>query len=133
MSTPNDLITIALRKLGVTAAGEVPSADEGQDALNQLNLMMFGFNMNGIDFVHQTLGLASPMNCPPEQEEAVMYMLLERLAGEYGVTLSPVDESRAMESKALMQAWYSVVPTVAMDAGVRFMPSLRWGYGSFWS
>jgi hypothetical protein len=40
MTTPNDIITRAMKDIGAIAAGEVPTADEAQDGLDMLNDMI---------------------------------------------------------------------------------------------
>jgi len=40
MTTPNDIITRAMKDIGAIAAGEVPTADEAQDGLDMLNDML---------------------------------------------------------------------------------------------
>jgi hypothetical protein len=40
MTTPNDIITRAMKDIGAIAAGEVPTSDEAQDGLDMLNDMI---------------------------------------------------------------------------------------------
>lgn len=47
--TAGDIINAALRKLGILAEGEVASADQATDALEDLNLLVKSWPANGID------------------------------------------------------------------------------------
>ena len=54
MTTARSIVTRALRHLGVTAAGEVPTADEAQDALDTLNDMLEGWSNEHLTIVSIT-------------------------------------------------------------------------------
>lgn len=53
--TGQQLITRALKAIGVVAAGEVPSADMSQDALDILNSMVKMWNVDGTSLAGQTI------------------------------------------------------------------------------
>ena len=55
MVTARTLVTRALRHLGVTAAGEVPTADEAEDALSALNAMMESWSLDNHTIISSTL------------------------------------------------------------------------------
>lgn len=53
MTTVRTSITRALRRIGVVAAVDSPSAEDAAAALAQLNEMVFGWAVNGVDVLQQ--------------------------------------------------------------------------------
>lgn len=54
--TARELITYALKKIRVVAAGETPSAEDMQDSLEDLNLMLKGLQLRSPNLWRQTVG-----------------------------------------------------------------------------
>lgn len=59
MTTALDIVTRALRGLAVLDATETPSAEDGANALDHLNDMMFEWAASGVNLNHSALTLAS--------------------------------------------------------------------------
>jgi hypothetical protein len=57
MATALEVITRALRRLKVYAAGEEVGAEDAEDCLTALNDMLSGWAINGIDLAHTALAL----------------------------------------------------------------------------
>jgi hypothetical protein len=118
MTTALDVIKGALRDIMAVEAGEAPTSEESSDALSKLNLMMHGFNAEGIDFVHTTMTLTDTMNVPEEQVLHVRYMLAVLLASEYGKEASPTVMARAETGRRYLQAVYSLPQTAPVDPAI---------------
>ena len=89
MTTNSEIISDALREIGVIEQGGVASASQASEALRTLNRMMSVWAVNGID-----LGYFSQTDtnddCPvPEWAEfAVINLLAAALASNYGQTVT---------------------------------------------
>jgi hypothetical protein len=59
MATALEVITRALRRLKVYAAGEEIGSEDAEDCLTALNDMLFGWSINGIDIAHVALDLST--------------------------------------------------------------------------
>lgn len=91
MSTNLQIITDALRGLGVVGETDTPSAEQGSTALRALNQTMEQMEVvDGIrlGWFNQT-STADTIPVPSWTETAVAYVLGLRLAPIYGATLSP--------------------------------------------
>lgn len=69
MTTARDIITRALKRIGVVSSGGEVPAEYASDALTALNGMMHSWKGNGIDILHTTYTLASTVNffVPPAE------------------------------------------------------------------
>lgn len=117
MTTARDCIKAAMRRIRVLESGEEPTAEEGADALEMLNDMMFGFNGDGIEFVHTTLALADNINVPDEQVEHIKNMLAVKLCDEYKKVPTPTLMALAENGRRYMQAAYHLPQAVRVDGG----------------
>jgi hypothetical protein len=127
MATANDVVKSALRLLGVIGAAEAPSADMAQDGLEALNDLMHAFAANGIDWTHQTLALADPVQLDAKHIRGLKYLLAQALAPEYERTLSPEAQLLADQGYRALQADFSSEDEAEIDSALLFMPSRRWG------
>lgn len=124
MATALDHIKRSLRLIKAIAAGEEPTAAEGEDALVTLNRMLHGFPSMGIERNHTTLsGLTAELNMPEEELGCVEWMLAMDLAPEYEVDPPPRVVEMAESSKRYLQGVYVRVDDVAVDSGLLNMPS----------
>lgn len=107
--TYGDVITRALRLLGVIMETETPSAEQGADGLSQLNAMMAYWEMDGIhigyfsgDSTTETLTLDPRYRVPVEYSLAVL------LAPQYERDPSPIVAQIASDGygKLLREAVY---------------------------
>ena len=110
--TNSDVVTDALRELGVVSETDSPSAEQGASALRKLNQMLEGWKESGIDlgyFAQTTLSDTCPI--PAYAELGVTLALAARLAGSYGVALSA-------ETATSLDSAYSVILRSAMNAAL---------------
>lgn len=84
-----DLVTGALRRAGIIAESEDPSAEEGQDAVTRLNEIMASMQADGIDFGwNPKATTADTYVLPLEHVGPVKAILAVQLADEYGTEVS---------------------------------------------
>ncbi len=88
-----DLITRALLKIGVINESETPSAEQGMDALTELNQMLEEWEETGIHlgWCEQT-STADTTPLPPYAERGVTLSLALALAPSYGGAASVSDQ-----------------------------------------
>lgn len=115
MATALDLITRALRKLGVYAAGEDPDAEDAEDCLAALNDMLAGWSINGIDLAHTTLVLTDVLDVPDDHLEAITLSLAERIASQFAAQVSPVDAAIADQGRAAIRAYHFSIGSLGID------------------
>lgn len=80
-----DLISDAMRKVGMLAEGDVPSAEQGQIGLRLLNQLLAAWGEDGLTFPSwftQT-SLSAVVPLPDWSERAVTAALAIEIAGEY--------------------------------------------------
>lgn len=105
MSKVADIIRDSLLLLRVIDANEAPEAEDSQDAIRALNLMMTALEAEGVSVGWSNV--ANPddqMPCPPENEQAITYLLATRLRPNYGVALDADVVQGAREGMAAMRA-----------------------------
>jgi hypothetical protein len=113
VSYPNvDLVTDALRELGVLTEIQTASAEQGEHALRKLNQMMAEWHDSGIDlgYFDQTV-LSDACPIPQYAENGVMTHLAARLAANYGQTVST-------ELAASLMAGYDMIVRIAVSGAL---------------
>lgn len=120
MTTANDILTSASRRIGILASEEALTAAEAVDSLAILNQLMFGFGPKGIEYVHVTLALTDTVNLPDEQIGNLIYMLCDELALEFQITLGSVLVERINAAKLELQAAFLVVNPAVPDKALRY-------------
>ena len=121
MATARDIIERAFRKLGVVASDEGMTADQAENGINALNMMMHAWVLDGIDVAHVDLELADEFTMEPRFHEGCVYLLAERLSPDYS---APVAFDSG-EFKKRLSAAYCIVPEVRIDRALRMTPSQR--------
>ena len=111
MSTARDIVERAFRKIGVVASDEPMTADQAENGINALNMMMNGFVLDGIDVGHTDLTLGDTFTMQPEFEEGCVYLLAERLSPDYA---APANFSTSRFRQRLSAA-YLIIPDVKFD------------------
>lgn len=78
MTTVREVVTRALRRARVTAAGETPSSEDASDVLAMLNGMLFRWASQGVDAKHAALGLNDAWSffVPPATSSAELIAML---------------------------------------------------------
>lgn len=95
-----ELVTDSLRRIGVIAESEDPSAESGQDATTRLNDLMFQKAENGVDIGwNRKATTADTVVLSDGIISGIKAELAELLAVEYGVELPPLVIKEAEESR----------------------------------
>jgi hypothetical protein len=88
MTAVSQVVRDALLVLRVVDATEAPEAEDEQDAIRSLNLMMRAWEVDGYNLGWSDVATgADELPVPPENEEAVIYNLAKRLRGKYGAAM----------------------------------------------
>lgn len=103
MLLTRDTVTRALRKVGIAAEDEEPTAFQFQEALDALNDMMAGLRPFGVDTGHSELEAETPFPLSREFHDGIVHMLAARLSGTYAlpVAFSADEFLRNMQSAYL--------------------------------
>ncbi len=118
-ATARDIVTMALRWLGVIAGEETASASELIQGVDVLNGMMHGFGPRGIAYSHVSLTATDVVNVPDSQVRNVMFLLGNELAAEYEVELSPGRVAQVINALSQLQAAYFIVEPAPSDMALR--------------
>jgi hypothetical protein len=123
MATMNDIVTAALGRLRIIAAGETPASADATDGLTALNTMMHGWRADGVDTLHTTLLGTDDFPLDDSFIRGVTALLTVYIADTYG--RSPVqgvmtDASRGWDA---LCAQYSPANLLTLDTGLTRMPS----------
>ena len=90
MATAQDIITGALKDLGVLERNETPQGQEALDALDILNFMGNAFIHDGIDMEWLDVGLSDVVPYPEDQLGPIRWNLAMNLAPSWNVQPSPI-------------------------------------------
>jgi hypothetical protein len=131
MTTGRDIVTGALKLLGVTAAGETPSATDAQESLDELNKMALAWDAKGVHTGWTTIGLDDPFPLEERHRSGVEALLAQHLQGSYGDGLTEWATRRAIEGWQLLFADYHRPEQLVVDDGLQGFPSGRWA-GWWW-
>lgn len=103
-TTVYDIVSRALRLLGVVDAGEPLDANDAATAIAALNAMMRRWEASGISLGWSDVKQGSEdLPAPPEAEEAITYNLAVRLRPEYRVAIEPDVIQLASDGLALLR------------------------------
>lgn len=116
MATNSDYITRALKKIGVLAESESPSAEQGSDALVVMNDMFAVWESEGIDVGWKpSASTTDTIDFHPAVREAVVTNLAARLCADYAREPSAVLATLAVRT-------YEKLLREAINAKVRGVP-----------
>ena len=121
MSTVADIVTAALRLIGVVAEDEPASGEAMQSGVAALNRMLHGWKAAGVDVSHTDQTSSDTFQLGAEYEEATIRLLGERLALENGVPLP----YRTASSWARIWGGLGTHSEVTMPSALKAMPSQR--------
>lgn len=116
MSSSAQIVTRALKRLGLVEPGETPAAADAEDGLAALNAMLAGWEADG-------LNLSPDVPLPAKHEEGVVAMLAVRLAEDYGKSPGPVLLRDAGTGMRRLEADYVSAPLASFDLALVAMPS----------
>ncbi len=115
----NDVVKRAMSILGVKAAGEELNGEDGEDGLEMLNTLLAEWRGADIPVTdYSVASLQATLTIPLAHKEAIAGKIAERLAGDYGVQLSPIQMKNIEEAFHRMQLAYFV----SMPADYSGMP-----------
>lgn len=98
--TARDLVTAALRLLGVVAQGEAPEASAADDARKALNTLLGDWTLEGLTSIPTVDTLNQVLYLPTGWETALRFGLAVVLAPEYGIEPPLAVRVEALEAKA---------------------------------
>lgn len=119
MATVRDVISAALRKIGIVASGEEADADAAAEALFAFNAMFHGFKAHGVDLTYSDKTLSDDFPIGAHHIEGAVYLLASRLSPDY---LVPA-QFDADGWWRMLQAEYATVPTLTIPAAILRVPS----------
>jgi len=120
MTTTNDIVTRALKRLRVVNPRETAEAIFASEGLQALNDMMASWKANGVDTGHETLTATDDFPLEPEHEQGVTALLAVRLAGDHGMEIDAGIERDASQGWDGLQAEFFTAPDGAeIDLALR--------------
>ena len=124
MTTANEICGSALLMIGVAPVGQAADAADAALALDTLNNIMHGFKARGADLSHTTLAAADTFPLAAEYEGAMIDLLADRVAPNFG-TMHPHQTDVRRARQQIMNA-YHVQAEQTVDPGLAQMPSQLW-------
>lgn len=122
MTTTREIIERAYRKIGIVASDDPMTADQSLNGLSAINMMMHGWELDGINIGHADLTLDADFSMASKFHEGAVYQLAARLAPEGGI--DHPDEDKWFRA---LQAHYLVLPATAIPAPLLYTSSqYRW-------
>ena len=121
MTTVRDIIYRAFRKANITAVGETPTDNEGEEGLSAFNEMVSGWAILGVNINPATADFAinDPFPFADKFREGTIYLLASRLAPEWTAPVS----FDADDFFRKIQAAYMAISEVTMDGNLIRQPS----------
>lgn len=119
MATATDIVTAALRKIGVASRDESPEGHDLAEGLRTLNQMMHGWKLSGVDLEHTDLDGGDTFPLAAEYEEGAIYCLAARLSPDYMVPQG----FDADDWFRRIQAAYMQIEAAELDLAIRKPPS----------
>ena len=126
MTTVNDIVTQAFKKVGIVAYDEDMDAAQAQIGLDAFNNMVSAWPLYGSDVLHTDAALADAFPLKDSYREGVVYMLGARLAPNWSMPVG-FDQDDFFRK---IQADSMVVDEATFEAGLTTMPSQ---YTRLWS
>lgn len=114
--TAKEIITAAMRELGILQTQEEPSADEATDGLEKLNGMLHGWELDGIRLAHVDLALTDTLPYPDNHYLPIVYNLAVEYAAGFGVALRGDTVSKAENGYRNLQNYYLSPDEMQMDS-----------------
>lgn len=112
MATANDVISLALKDIGVLAAEESAEAADAQDGLDTLNQMLVTWEAQGISLGFAEVGLSTALNIPKFAILAIRHNLAVLLAPSYSTQADPTIQVLANDGKETLRS-FSMEPQEA--------------------
>lgn len=115
MSTAQEIINGAARKVKLLAVGQTLESDIGADALTRLNRMVNRWRNDGIDLGLGTLTADSEVYVDDADLECIEANLQIRLANDYNRSIDPLFVAEVGTLTTELRAKYKVVQLLDLD------------------
>lgn len=125
MATNLDIIKGAMSYLGILAAGETPTAEDADAALDAYNDMAAQLAAKSIYSGFSEETLASPCWFEAKHYDALKCMLAVNIAPLFGREPPASIIARALTGKQLIAADFTAIENVNHSEGLSVMPSQR--------
>lgn len=123
--TINTVVTDAMRRLNMMAAGQDPDAAEADEALRLLNDMMLSLPAKGVHAGWTELALSDDFPLEDKHINGVKWMLVKAITSVNGMSLSREQQENVTEGWLLLESDYKILETLRVDNGLSNMPSQR--------
>ena len=121
MPTASEIVVRALRKLAVVQQDDPVDPWQINTGVDALNGIMYGWEAGGLSYSHTLLHHADALATPPKLDDAIVYILADKLAPEY---LTPPPPARdLLTAQQQVFANYLTVSAATIPAGLRNLPS----------
>jgi hypothetical protein len=130
-NTYNEIVSAAMRRLGLTQAGEAPTGDEYGIGIEALNDLVSGWRIRGLEMSYTSVESSAGGDVSPFEDEdldAVKALLAMRLAEEYGKMPSPMLAAAASTYWNALFGKYVTGPDMVTDSALlpRNTPGSSW-------
>lgn len=122
MATTSEIVTAALREIGVVANDVDASTAEISNGVAKLNRMMHAWKLSGVNVSHTDLASGDTFPLADEYHEGTIYHLAGRMSSEYTVPAN----FDADDFFRKLQAAYMSIDEATIPLGLRQMPSQYW-------
>lgn len=119
MATTLEIVTRALKKIGVVAKDETLQAEDVQDGVDALNMMLHAWKLQAVDISHSDLAATDTFPLASEYHEGTVYTLASRLSPDYVIPAA----FDADDWFRKIQAAYQTPETVSIPKALTQMPS----------
>lgn len=113
-----DVVTRALRRLGILQTGGIPDGVQALDGLQILSEMLDSLGAEGVS-------MAPNIPLQPQYAKAVVDLLAVEMAPEYGIEPTPYLARRASNGLTTLQSAFVFAPKADFDSAIRNLPSQR--------
>lgn len=122
MATVADIVTRALRKIGVVAKDETASSADMADGVDAFNMMVHAWELAGVDLSHTDKISTDTFPFADAYQEGFVYLLASRLSPDY--TLPQTFDADDWFRK--FQAANMTITASTISTALTRMPSRYW-------
>jgi hypothetical protein len=126
MTTASDIVSSALKMIGVVDANTTVDATDAEDGLTKLNDMIQSWAAKSVYTGAPVLALADEFPFEDHHVLGVKAMLAVQLAPDYQKEAPPLVQRNAREGWSAIFSDFFVDEKTPVDLGLQGMPSQRW-------
>lgn len=123
MADAKDIITGALRRLGVIASDQPVDPNDQANVLIALNDMIFEWRGKGVDITPTALEPETAFPMAEDYHAGTKALLAVRVAPDFEEPINAQLKEDSIEGWAVIQAGFIEAPTADIDSGLKIMPS----------